>query len=187
MGVEGNFGRHWYQGKDRRIDICVAGKTNKLINKLATSCAEKNYSFTGFTPPPPPQKNCLSFRREREGQFKWKKTYLWKFWVKNKWTNSQNCFFYLKFCNKNNSTWPMAEQLVWGKTLGTRDGALIQDNQITSTKQLTSINLCWRIAEIKIDHFYWMIFTEKPQMTSFLSHSSRWTRLINKDSNVVWW
>lgn len=156
MGVEGNFGRHWYQGKDRRIDICVAGKTNKLINKLATSCAEKNYSFTGFTPALP--KKIVYHSGEREGQFKWKKTYLWKFWVKNKWTNSQNCFFYLKFCNKSNFTWPMAEKLVWGKTLGTREGTLIQDNQITSTKQLTSINLCWRIAEIKIDHFFWVIF-----------------------------
>lgn len=109
--------------------------------------------------PPPPQKNCLSFRREREGGSLSERKHIWKFWVKNKWTNSQNCvFFYLKFCNKSNFTWPMAEKLVWGKTLGTREGTLIQDNQITSTKQLTSINLCWRIAEIKIDHFFWVIF-----------------------------
>lgn len=158
MGVEGNFGRHWYQGKDRRIDICVAGKTNKLINKLATSCAEKNYSFTGFTPPPP-KKNCLSFRREREGGSLSERKHIYE---NSGWKISGQTakivFFYLKFCNKSNFTWPMAEKLVWGKTLGTREGTLIQDNQITSTKQLTSINLCWRIAEIKIDHFFWVIF-----------------------------
>lgn len=43
--------------------------------------------------PPPPKKLFIIHERERGGSLS-KRKHLWKFWVKNKWTNSQNCVFF---------------------------------------------------------------------------------------------